>query len=59
MADIIHRLNRWGRALVRHLPEKPYPSGRPMGTTPRPVTTAGLSALATSDARVREATWRG
>ena len=29
MANMIHRLNRLGRALVRHLPEKPYPSEHP------------------------------
>jgi hypothetical protein len=29
MASILQRLNRFGRALVRHLPEKPYPSEHP------------------------------
>jgi hypothetical protein len=29
MAKLMNRVNRLGRALVRHLPEKPYPSEHP------------------------------
>jgi hypothetical protein len=29
MSKLMHGLNRWGWALVRHLPETPYPSEHP------------------------------
>jgi len=29
MSKIIHRLNRWGHALLRQMPDKPYPSEHP------------------------------
>jgi hypothetical protein len=29
MAKVMNRLNRLGRALVRHLPEEPYPREHP------------------------------
>jgi hypothetical protein len=29
MAKLLTGLNRWSRALVRQLPEKPYPSDHP------------------------------
>jgi len=29
MAKLMQGLQRWGRALVRHLPETPYPSEHP------------------------------
>jgi hypothetical protein len=29
MSTLLRGLGRWGRALTRHLPEKPYPSDHP------------------------------
>jgi len=26
---VVHELRWWGRGLVRHLPDKPYPSNHP------------------------------
>ena len=29
LARLVHRLNRWGRSMIRHLPEQPYLSDHP------------------------------